>query len=715
MSEKQKEGFKLPKMSVFQLFSLCVGIIGIQFAWSMQIALSSRVLEPLGASPFLFGLIWCAGPITGLLVQPIVGAMSDKTWTKIGRRRPFLLVGSVLGAIALVFFPFAPTLLIAALMIWIIDACVNVSQGPYRALVPDIVPSEQHAVANSYLNFAFGAGSVIALGVAPLLRFFDIQMSINQQYIMAALALVLTIFYTSLMIKEYKRDTNTNKEESKDGKRKKMPGLIHSFIVFGRCDREIHKVCGVQFLIWIGIMCMFIYLTPYIVHSIYHLPDMSTKQYKQIEHAYQAFSPIVANITEDQDRLDAARNQAMDVVLTVATPKINVPQVKRVLYSIADVDAVETLITEEMVENAKAELTSLKTANQQLNEILVAIINDKQAFDTEQAAELADVSRENKDYKEIADRVEEFQTYYATADNDSVERFTKLLSENPDLKNLLGAKNYEEKPTYKKYQILAETYKDIVENRALIENKLLLINYKTLQDKASVTPNGTLSQTDKTIVEPVVADMPETQVPAMVDSMQSVYDLKPVELSFFDLEKYALLKRVEEEATNTAQLALVAFNLMALILSIPLGYLCTKIGKKAVFSVSLAFLAVAFFFAPYISTPMGAILMMAAGGVAWATILSIPFAFLCDYMPQGEEGSIMGIFNMFIAGPQLISATFIGWLISQSPVNTVFGMTHNWAMAFQIASGCVVAAIIALQFVNEKSKGIGAVAGGGGH
>ena len=492
---------RLPMMSPLQLFNLCLGIIGIQFAWSMQIALSSRVLEPLGADPFIFGLIWCAGPITGLFVQPIVGALSDKTWTKIGRRRPFLLVGAILGAIALLIFPFSPTLLFAALTIWVIDACVNVSQGPYRALVPDNVNPKQHSVANGYINFAFGAGSVIALGVAPALKAFNIPMSIEQQYIMSATALILFIVYTSLTIKEYR----PVKDETAGSKEEKAT-LFDAFKVFLKSDREIHKLCGVQFLIWVGIMCMFIYLTPFIVHNVYLLPDMSTSQYKQLEKSFSATS---------------TGNEADSI-------------------------------------------------------------------------------------KPVADK---YMKLLSTGDRDQM--------------------------------------------------KTLVANY-TVTEAADVA----------------------TEVN--------------------NNEKIALLKAIDHEATNTAQLALVAFNFVALLLSIPLGYLCLKFGKKAVFTTSLLFLAAAFPFAPVVSTPAQVIVMMACAGVAWATILSIPFSFLCDYMPAGKEGSIMGIFNMFIAGPQLISATFIGWVISQNPMTTVFGVAHNWSIAFLVASGCVFAGIIALQFIKEK-------------
>ena len=103
--EAQIRPAKLPKVSVWQFINLCIGGIGLQFAWAMQIGLTSRVTEPLGATPLILGLIWLAGPITGILVQPIVGTVSDNIWTRFGRRRPFLMTGAILGALALVLMP----------------------------------------------------------------------------------------------------------------------------------------------------------------------------------------------------------------------------------------------------------------------------------------------------------------------------------------------------------------------------------------------------------------------------------------------------------------------------------------------------------------------------------------------------------------------------------------------------------------------------------
>ena len=153
----------------------------------MRIILSGPLTESLGASPLLYGLIWLAGPVTGIVVQPIIGALSDNTFTKFGRRIPYLFFGALFGAIGLILLPKSQAissvlgsatwlpLFIAAIFIWMIDACVNAAQGPYRALIPDVVPVEQHSVANSYISLAIGLGSVDDSSVPPLLRAIEKQ------------------------------------------------------------------------------------------------------------------------------------------------------------------------------------------------------------------------------------------------------------------------------------------------------------------------------------------------------------------------------------------------------------------------------------------------------------------------------------------------------------------------------------------------------------
>ncbi|GBF23297.1 maltose/moltooligosaccharide transporter [Candidatus Gastranaerophilus sp. (ex Termes propinquus)] len=280
----------LQKFSTAQLLNFCLGFFGLQFAWQMRIILSGPVTSGLGADPFIFGLIWLAGPVTGIIVQPIIGALSDKTCTRFGRRLPYIFGGAVLSALALALFPYsgkiaalfgdaAPVwlgLLIAALLVWVLDACVNAAQGPYRALVPDNIPKEQHAEANSYLSFAIGLGSVVAAGTAPFLKYvFNIQMSIEAQFLMAAIAFLGAATWTCLTIKERKLAKAEESTESCEIPKEERKSFLTTVKEFFALSPEVGKICTIQFFSWIGIMCMFINFTNYVIHTLYKVPNLT--------------------------------------------------------------------------------------------------------------------------------------------------------------------------------------------------------------------------------------------------------------------------------------------------------------------------------------------------------------------------------------------------------------------------------------------------------
>lgn len=283
MDENKEE---LKKFTTWQFINFAIGFFGLQFAWQLEIILSGPVTEKLGASPFIFGLIWLAGPITGIFVQPIIGNLSDKTRTSFGRRKPYLLGGALLGSLALCLFPNSgaiinhfnlifgfhlpvwSALLFAALMIWIIDACVNVSQSPYRALVPDVVPKEQHGLANSYISLAVGLGSVIVAGTAPFLKhFFHYQMSIPAQFLMGALTFSLAMLWTCLTIHE--RQINNAEPVQND------ENFFKAFVDFFKLSPQVWKIALMQFFTWIGTMCLMIYFTQYCVHILFQVPDLN--------------------------------------------------------------------------------------------------------------------------------------------------------------------------------------------------------------------------------------------------------------------------------------------------------------------------------------------------------------------------------------------------------------------------------------------------------
>lgn len=456
-----EENNVLKKFTTAQFLNFALGFFGLQFAWQMRIILSGPVTEGLGASPFIYGLIWLAGPFTGMVVQPLVGALSDKTVSPLGRRRPYLLGGALLASLALLIFPNSggiaeglasltglhlpavTGLLIAAIMIWVIDACVNVAQGPYRALIPDVVPEEQYSIANSYISLAIGLGSVVAAGTAPFLKWaFGYQMSIPAQFVMAALAFTLGMIWTCITIKESKRE-HENKQEAAQNN----VSFWQSLKVFFALSPEVSKICTMQFFTWIGTMCMMIFFTQYAVHTIYCVPDLTT----------------VSESTKE-------------------------------LY-------------------AQATLTG----------------------------------------------------------------------------------------------------------------------------------------------------------------------------------------------TNFSSICFAIFNLICFIVAIPIGFLSAKFSNKKVHIISIITMILAYLGMFFAKDPKAVAALMGLSGIGWASICALPFAMLSQFIKKGTEGSVMGIFNIFIAGPQVFVCTLVAWIISKCSFTMGSDyINYHWEYAFIIGAVCLAVAAVIASMVKEK-------------
>lgn len=456
-----EENNVLKKFTTAQFLNFALGFFGLQFAWQMRIILSGPVTEGLGASPFIYGLIWLAGPFTGMVVQPLVGALSDKTVSPLGRRRPYLLGGALLASLALLIFPNSggiaeglasltglhlpavTGLLIAAIMIWVIDACVNVAQGPYRALIPDVVPEEQYSIANSYISLAIGLGSVVAAGTAPFLKWaFGYQMSIPAQFVMAALAFTLGMIWTCITIKEGKREYENKQETAQNN-----VSFWQSLKEFFALSPEVSKICTMQFFTWIGTMCMMIFFTQYAVHTIYCVPDLTT----------------VSESTKE-------------------------------LY-------------------AQATLTG----------------------------------------------------------------------------------------------------------------------------------------------------------------------------------------------TNFSSICFAIFNLICFIVAIPIGFLSAKFSNKKVHIISIITMILAYLGMFFAKEPKAVAALMGLSGIGWASICALPFAMLSQFIKKGTEGSVMGIFNIFIAGPQVFVCTLVAWIISKCSFTMGSDyINYHWEYAFIIGAVCLAVAAVIASMVKEK-------------
>jgi maltose/moltooligosaccharide transporter len=207
---------KKPRLSFWQIWNMSFGFLGIQFGFGLQNANVSRIFQTLGADIDSIPILWIAAPVTGLLIQPIVGHMSDKTWTRLGRRRPFFLVGAILASAALIMMPNSPMLWVAAGMLWIMDASINISMEPFRAFVGDNLPSDQRTLGFTMQSFFIGIGAFIASWLPYVMaNWFDIPnkapegvipQTVKLSFYIGGAVFLLTVLWTVFTSKEYSPD-----------------------------------------------------------------------------------------------------------------------------------------------------------------------------------------------------------------------------------------------------------------------------------------------------------------------------------------------------------------------------------------------------------------------------------------------------------------------------------------------------------------------------
>jgi len=215
MSETKNTAFK-PALTIIQIVNMAMGFFGLQIGFALQNANASRIFQSLGADLNLLPLLWLAGPITGLLVQPVVGYYSDRTWGRFGRRRPYFFVGALLATLALFVMPLSPYLWIAAGSLWVLDASLNISMEPFRAFVGDNLNSKQRTLGYALQGFMIGAGGWLAsmlpnfltsAGFANTAEANQVPDSVKYAFLIGGVLLFVSVLWTILTSKEYDPDT----------------------------------------------------------------------------------------------------------------------------------------------------------------------------------------------------------------------------------------------------------------------------------------------------------------------------------------------------------------------------------------------------------------------------------------------------------------------------------------------------------------------------
>jgi maltose/moltooligosaccharide transporter len=333
-----------PELSFWQIWNMCFGFLGLQFGFALQNANVSRIFQTLGAEVNDIPALWIAAPLTGLIVQPIIGHFSDRTWNRLGRRRPYFLIGAVFASLALLWMPNAPALWIAAGLLWILDASINVSMEPFRAFVGDQLPTRQRPAGYAMQSFFIGVGAVVAsmlpwvlahLGVANVAPNGGIPDTVRYAFYAGGAVLLGAVLWTILSTREYppaqlrafadsvaqdaRPDTSRawrlglvlllvgvgviyaidhfalEKEVYLLGGGLIVAGLLFAWLSFTRSAGMLREVMGdlygmpvsmrqlawVQLFSWFALFAMWIYTTAGVTQTIYGTTDVGSALYNE--------------------------------------------------------------------------------------------------------------------------------------------------------------------------------------------------------------------------------------------------------------------------------------------------------------------------------------------------------------------------------------------------------------------------------------------------
>lgn len=315
------------KLNFWQIWNMSFGFLGIQFGFALQGGFMSRIFQTLGAEVDDIPGLWIAAPLTGLLVQPIIGYLSDNTWSpRFGRRKPYFLIGAILASITLFFMPHSPALWIAAGLLWVLDSSINISMEPFRALVADKLPESQRSNGFVVQTLIIGIGTWVAsnlpwlvnkLGVSNEASAGVIPQSVVVAFSIGAFVFVTSIVYTLLTTKE---DPPENLEEFLSEKKESrfIPDLFASL---KEMPSTMKKLGLIQFFSWFAFFTMWSLSMPALTEHVFNAPKPDAKEYAQLNTEGEVLKndkkePIFLSLEKEQDykAKDKVYNDAADLV-----------------------------------------------------------------------------------------------------------------------------------------------------------------------------------------------------------------------------------------------------------------------------------------------------------------------------------------------------------------------------------------------------------------
>jgi len=561
------------------------GFLGIQFGFALQNANVSRIFETLGAKVENIPILWIAAPVTGLIIQPIIGHMSDNTWNRLGRRRPYFLVGAILASIALIFMPHSPVLWIAAGTLWIMDASINVSMEPFRAFVGDMLPSEQRTTGFAMQSFFIGTGAVVAsalpymltnwFGVSNISEAGKIPPHIILSFLLGAIVFLLAVVWTIFKTKEYSPQELAEFSEQSGGEVNKNTEHVEDFLPESKFFKSS--------LVWI--------LTGAVISFLVYIFKMQAEVY------ILGFGLIVFGLIQV--------------------------------------------------------VTGIFTMNKNTDNGLVIIINDL------------------------------FKMPKTMVQLSFVQFFSWFALFSMWIYTTAGV-------TSTKYDMKLD--KDI------------FLSMKQSLDRVSVLPESKSWSN----LEDIRSDM--TAFEKKFDAGKQVVISMRVVQFFNDGNKRDLLLPepkvkdrllyIEKEYNKGADwvgILMAVYNGFAAIMAFLLIALARITSRKTVHSISLIIggLSLISFF--LIKNPKLLLISELGIGLAWASILAMPYAILTGSLPSNKMGTYMGIFNFFIVIPQIMAASILGFL-----VKSLFGGQSILALVAGGVSMFIAAALV--MFVKDVDE-----------
>ena len=278
-----------PRLSFWQIWNMSFGFLGIQFGWGLQLANMSPIYKYLHAEESSLPYLWLAGPITGLIIQPIIGSMSDRTWNRLGRRRPYFLTGAILASIALFFMPDSSVLWMAAGLLWILDASINITMEPFRAFVADKLPEEQRTLGFVMQSFFIGIGQTLAnglpylfsvLGVAGVMA-TGIPLSVDYSFKIGAIVFLIAVVWTVVTTKEYPPENMEAFERMKRETKGVLAGFKEIFSSVAEMPTTMKQLAVVQFFTWFALPCMWQFFSLAIARHVFLAPNETSPRFAE--------------------------------------------------------------------------------------------------------------------------------------------------------------------------------------------------------------------------------------------------------------------------------------------------------------------------------------------------------------------------------------------------------------------------------------------------